>query len=310
MVFKAKGLGFSGMAGVILACLIFVAAVMVFPSQPSIPNGGPSDGSTGFPGGSSPYDGYITVDLSVSDFEPSELGGEAELTVTVTFRMHDSFNITIAYIGLSEGIRFVGGSLTWSGFLKEDVPESFSARIKAVKVGNWTIKAEANCYYSLDSRTIRYWETDWEDISVAEDEVVVKSHLGRSNPTLPMKMWTSISEFTEPQGVGSEANLTIHMTAWEDIPEVHVGVWLGDWPWVEGEVINFVTGNTSSNAWHGSIKAYETKSFTVRIKALKVGWSGIELVIGWLSSDSKTNMVRQYHWDIEVHENEIIAIPR
>lgn len=107
----------------------------------------------------------LTVRLWISEFEPLGLGGEVNLTLTVTSN-YDASNVT-ALIDLA-GLELVIGNLTWSGELEANVPESFSVTVRAFRVGCWNAKAYSKWYVSSIQFYTGYCKLG---IHVSKDEI-------------------------------------------------------------------------------------------------------------------------------------------
>lgn len=82
------------------------------------------------------------VKMGISLSKATALGELGEITASVwyTGKIKENMPETIANIELPEGFELVDGDLNWEGYLKNE-PQQFSATIKAVEIGNWTIKA-------------------------------------------------------------------------------------------------------------------------------------------------------------------------
>jgi hypothetical protein len=70
-------------------------------------------------------------------------------TVNITFSFSSSEDTpnTIAEVILPEGIEYISGNITWEGFLSENETITLKASIKAVKTGQFTLKASATGGY-------------------------------------------------------------------------------------------------------------------------------------------------------------------
>ncbi|MDH5481438.1 MAG: hypothetical protein OEY22_00960 [Candidatus Bathyarchaeota archaeon] len=175
-----------GLAGVIIACLIFTAVVAlpwseiveyfspgVSPDIPTFPIGDNS---------------MIMVNLSISNFtEPLGPGSEANVTVSVTSRKEMSnarvqIELSPIYIGQgiwpnvtwtpigSQGIDLTDGNLTWTITLPANTSVGTNIKIKATEVGFGVITA-----------TVIWWETSSTFykseaslyVQILEDKIVV-----------------------------------------------------------------------------------------------------------------------------------------
>ena len=162
-----KKIAFSATMGIILSSAIFMVITIVPWSEFTSP---PLDEAPSSP---------MTINLYVSPFtEPQGLGSEANLKIEIA-SIEDASNVT-AKINLPEGLSLVSGNLTWNGTLQANVSSSFDARIKATKLGNWTISATVKWYLYEDS-----WvgAIDRATICVFEDRIIVTpaSPMGESS---------------------------------------------------------------------------------------------------------------------------------
>lgn len=264
MKYISKRIIISGIAGVLLACFITATAIIV--PQSELIATPPSTLS-----GTCPR-APIQVNMSISTFEPQKLGGEANLTVTVTHFEWDSpdtwieiFSEPTSWMIPEEfrgGIIFVSGERKWHGYLNANVPVTFDLRIKANKVGNWTTEAHVMCMFGYH---LWYEERKILGISVTEDNVGVVPGGFWTLPPQKVALEITVSKFTEPQGIGSEAEITVTMTSHEDIANVTTQL-----DWSRG--FDFVSGDLT---WSGNLKANVTVSFKARIKAIEIGRWGI-----------------------------------
>lgn len=91
----------------------------------------------------------------------------------------------------------------------------------------------------------------------------------------------TISNFTEPVGVGSEAEITVVAKSRCDISNVTVQIVLSEaWPSVYPKGISFLDGS-SSRSWMVNLQANISTSFTERIKAFETGFGAIEVTARW-----------------------------
>lgn len=96
-------------------------------------------------------------------------------------------------------------------------------------------------------------------------------------PLSPINITLLVSQFTEPQGLGSEASLTIEIVSIEDASNVTVNVSLP-------KGISLLEGSLT---WNGNLKANISSSFDVRIKAVEVGdWTISATATWYFTSDS------------------------
>ncbi|MFH1840082.1 MAG: hypothetical protein ABH849_02945 [Nanoarchaeota archaeon] len=89
-----------------------------------------------------PAEFQIKVEIFLSKV-PS-LGETTEITVTISSipEIRENMPETVTNILLPEGFELVSGNPTWHGYIKNE-PQQFNIKIKAVKIGNWTIEAKA-----------------------------------------------------------------------------------------------------------------------------------------------------------------------
>jgi len=104
------------------------------------------------------------IDLEASLSGAPPLNQFAELTCVVT-SIFDAPNTTIL-VTLPKGFILVSGDLYWSGGIPENGKVEINAVIKAVKVGNWTIKVTAGYPFGGDSW---YGDVDSVYVSVSEN---------------------------------------------------------------------------------------------------------------------------------------------
>jgi hypothetical protein len=143
------------------------------------------------------------------------------------------------------------------------------------------------------------------------------------NTTLSVNL--TISNFTEPLGLDSEADVTVKVISRKDMPNVKVQITLsplyisqGAWPnitWtpIGPQGIDFVDGNST---WIINLVANVSISFTTRIKAVEVGLGVIvATVIEWETSSTfykseDALYIRVLQDNIVLQDpNEIIILP-
>lgn len=108
------------------------------------------------------------IDLEMSLSSAPSLDQSAELTCIVT-SVFDAPNATIL-VTLPEGFILVSGDLSWRGNISENGKIEINAGIKAVRVGNWTIKATAGYPFAGDSW---YGDVDSVYVSVSETSAYI-----------------------------------------------------------------------------------------------------------------------------------------
>jgi hypothetical protein len=178
-------------------------------------------------------------------------------------------------------------NLTWSGDMEEDTWMRFEVRVKAAEVGNWTvIMSVGKCLPDgpwFDNATIygRWWYGNVMVYGFQISEDTISSWTGDSslNPYPqcftyakanvgdfkivwpPIVLNITISDFTEPEGLDSEANLTVLVTANEDISNASMKIWLP-------EGVELVDGNLT---WSGNLITNITIALSVRIRVIELG---------------------------------------
>jgi len=254
----------SAISGVLIASLIIVTIVMAPLSDLarffSFHVSSVSEGT-------SPYlEPPLRINVSISPFEPNKLGGEANLTVTITHLYWDSPNTLaeIFQLGMWWGgprgvILLSNSSLSWEGSLKANIPVVLNIRVKAYQIGNWTIEVAARSFYASN-----LWYGNMEDlrVSVYEDEVL-STYLGcpLAHSFGIARTETYIGNVTEPEGIGSEADLTVILNPSKDVLNATVQIGLP-------KGISLTGGNPT---WSGNLTANVSISFKARIKFLTIG---------------------------------------
>jgi len=182
LIYENRKLAISGIAGVLVACLIITVVVTPW-SALLVPSASRAPLVDKIPPPSP-----VTVRLSISDFaEPKRLGSEANLTVTITSTTNLS-NVIISLsiskadaLWSSKGIEFdtFGEDIFWIVNLTAGLPITFSVKVKAMEVG----------YGKLDA-TARWDGSDlpWDVLGIAvyENEILVfEDYLGVLPPLFP-----------------------------------------------------------------------------------------------------------------------------
>lgn len=191
MMYEAKKLALPGLAGVLVACLIFTTVLVAPWSTATTPT---------FPSGL-PLESPLTVNVFISNFtEPLGVGSEAVLTVIVTStRDVNGTTVKLDLLSPSDppmwplGISIIEGNLsTWNGNLRANISISFNAKIKVVEVGYALIRATATWYQyeylrynSGDSLYILIFEND---IQVSKEPITPPDYYEAKpgNGTLPI----------------------------------------------------------------------------------------------------------------------------
>ena len=154
LVVKNKKLTLSGIAGVLVACLI-IAAVSFNPWVME-----PTSSDHGFPHfepppGAPPL-GSLTLSLFISNFtEPIGIDSEAIVTVVVTSKCNMSgVTLTLDLVSPCEppcgplGVTVVEGNLSsWTGDLMANISAIFNVRLKIVEEGYARIWAKSSWWY-------------------------------------------------------------------------------------------------------------------------------------------------------------------
>lgn len=129
----------------------------------------------------------------------------------------------------------------------------------------------------------------------------------------PLAVNVTISNFTEPVGVGSEAEITVTVTSITNASDVKVQITLspiymgeGTWPNITWTPvgpcgIDFVNGNST---WIINLTANASTSFTAKIKATEVGIGVIVATATWWNTPSTFCEGKDVLY-ISVLENEI-----
>lgn len=114
---------------------------------------------------------YLTIDKAPA------LNQTAELTLTIS-AVRNFSNIT-AKIILPEGLELVSGNLVWHGALIENKTQSIHAKVKAVKIGTWTIDgavtgASDQIYLSIQENEGRITERPLQNFTRGKKYVEAK----------------------------------------------------------------------------------------------------------------------------------------
>lgn len=178
-------------------------------------------------------------------------------------------------------------NLTWNGDMEEDTWMRFEVRVKATEVGNWTVVmsvgkclpegpwfGNATIYglwwygnamvygFKVFECKISSWSGDSSLNMYPPCFQYAKANLGDFKIVLPpVVLNITVSDFTKPEGLDSEANLTASVTAKEDILNASVRVWLPDG-------IKLTDGNLT---WSGDLIANASLNLNVRIRAVELG---------------------------------------
>ncbi len=184
---KLKNLVIPGIAGILLACAIF-SAFLIVPwtstmselNFPPFPPGWPS--------------GPLDVKMVISNLtEPLGVGSEGTLTVIVTSTCNVA-NVVVQFDLLQAssewpiGISLLGENLTtWSGELTANVSMIFTTKIRAVEVGYALTKATTKWY---PSEGFHYTSKDSVWILILENDIRVSHEWisPDSNETTPHQL--------------------------------------------------------------------------------------------------------------------------
>lgn len=133
------------------------------------------------PAATTPASSPMKMNISLS--KATALGELTEITATVwyTSKIKEGMPETIANIELPEGFELVDGDLNWEGYVKNE-PQQFSATIKAVEIGNWTIKARIR---SPPTGKAYFGGGDNIYVSILEDKGILYSDHTRTPFKLP-----------------------------------------------------------------------------------------------------------------------------
>jgi len=112
----------------------------------------------------------MKIEMSFSN--APALNQNAKITTTITYngRQIENMPETIAQIILPDGFELIDGNLSWSGKVMKDEPVQFDLTVKSVKIGNWTIKANARSPPEGDAYI---GGRDWIYISIFEDKGII-----------------------------------------------------------------------------------------------------------------------------------------
>jgi len=178
-------------------------------------------------------------------------------------------------------------NLTWNGDMEEGTWMRFEVKVRATEVGNWTVVMSVGKCLSegpwFGNATIYglwwYGNARVYGFKVFEDKISSWSGDSSLNPYPPCFQYgkanlgdfkiifppvvlnITVSDFTEPEGLNSEANLTASVTAKEDILNATVRVWLS-------EGIKLIDGNLT---WSGDLIANTSVDLNVRIMVVELG---------------------------------------
>jgi len=98
------------------------------------------------------------------------------------------------------------------------------------------------------------------------------------------KVNIDVSEFTDPQEIGSEAEIRVTITSRYDVYYVTVRIDLLEIPFLSGPnttcCIEFIDGN-KSRIWLVDFQANVSMVFTERIKAIAVGFGALRASAAW-----------------------------
>ncbi len=99
--------------------------------------------------------------------------------------------------------------------------------------------------------------------------------------------------FTEPLGVGSEADLSVTVTAYHNESAiVHVDIqppWVASW----STGVKFADGGTKW-VWVGDLQANVSKTFNFTLKAFEMGEGGVYGRVGWSKFYNESDVISTY----------------
>lgn len=158
----------------------------------------------------------LAIRLWISEFKPPGLGGEANLTVSITSN-YDASNVT-ALIYLA-GLELVIGDLTWSGELEANVPENFSVRVKASKFGCWNLKASVRWHLSPIQR---FWGSRGLGIHVSKDGISTAKGLNHVMfPESCIYLEPAVIDWTaDSHGINDTLTLQVRVTNVTDLAAI------------------------------------------------------------------------------------------
>jgi len=176
-----KKLVLDGLSVILVACLLLAFSDLFsrFTPNPSKNSSefwsNPNKGSYESP--SYPHQPYSALEqgpepcliskISISEFEPPQLGGEAMVTVTLTTN-YDASNVT-THVDIAK-LELIAGNSTWTGELKANIPKNFSITVRAFRFGVGGVEVIA-CWYQSPAE--RYWAIDAVGVYAHRDGISI-----------------------------------------------------------------------------------------------------------------------------------------
>jgi len=125
-------------------------------------------------------------------------------------------------------------------------------------------------------------------------------------PLSPINVRLTISGFTEPWGIGSQALLTINVTSSVKAVNVVFKISLRkayeDWP---SQGLELISGNTT---WNGDLLANVSIIMSVKVNATQIGYGRIVAEVTWYDSSSEYEYYSVDQLGIVILEDEILVI--
>jgi hypothetical protein len=139
---------------------------------------------------------------------------------------------------------------------------------------------------------------------ISTDAANSSSSLRTIPPASPVTIHLGISNFTEPQGLGSHANISVVIRSETNISNVIISLAIVEgWGW-QLKGIEF-DGSTADAFWTGNLTASSPIEFSARVNAKEIGCGQVEAWVKWNGSQNY-----QPSWDllgIAVYEDQILV---
>jgi hypothetical protein len=129
-----------------------------------------------------------------------------------------------------------------------------------------------------------------------------------SLPVSPINVKLTISELTEPRGIGSQASVTINVTSSVDAANISLKISLQkayeDWP---SQGVELISGFTS---WKGNLYANVSLIFNsfATINVTQIGYGRIVAEVTWYDSSSNWEHFSYDQLGIVVLEDEVLVV--
>lgn len=322
-----KKLAVSGIAGVLVACLI-IASVRILPLFKLATHELPKSELLAVHGvlSESPQPGrhILNVSFILYEFtEPLGPGSEANLTVTMTPNFNETdvvamFNIEPSSPPRSKGISFADGhsKWIWVGDLEANVSKALNVRLKANEVGFAVMRGYVSWwrYYDPEEPHFGLLHGGYLRLgfTVLENNTLAATYPRYPWPTVnpwivagPNSGWESHANFelhrmtySTPVGVGSEADMNFSLYAQDNLTDATLKILLP-------EGIELVEGETT---WTGNIpRTFNNRTMpldiSIRIRTTKLGAFPI---VAYLEKD-KSIISDISIFEISVFEDETIG---